>query len=132
MTMAPYVTDLTCIHCGMKFPGASLATGKGTWMTCTKCGPADGVLDIGYDLERVKATWGARPLESRPRNHWRYEELLPLGPTAVRHDWSVGYTPVIDSARLAKQLGIQQLLFKDEGRNPTASFKDRASSVGVA
>lgn len=101
-------------------------------MTCPKCGPADGVLDVGYDLDRVKAAWHDRPLAQRARNHWRYEELLPLKPAAVRHDWSVGYTPVIDSPRLAKQLGVRQLLFKDEGRNPTASFKDRASSVGVA
>ena len=50
----------------------------------------------------------------------------------MRHDWPVGYTPIIDSERLARQLGVRQLLFKDEGRNPTASFKDRASSVGVA
>jgi threonine synthase len=130
--MASYVTDLTCIHCGTKYPGASLATGNGTWMTCPKCGPADGVLDIGYDLDRVKAAWKARPFSNRPQNHWRYEELLPLQPSAVRHDWPVGYTPIIDSERLARQLGVTQLLFKDEGRNPTASFKDRASSVGVA
>ena len=130
--MASYVTDLTCIHCGATYPGANLATAEGTWMTCPKCGPADGVLDVGYDLDRVKAAWQSRPLDGRPRNHWRYEELLPLEPSAVRHDWSVGYTPIIDSERLARQLGVRQLLFKDEGRNPTASFKDRASSVGVA
>jgi threonine synthase len=132
MAMASYVTDLTCIHCGTKYPGAGLATATGTWMTCPKCGPADGVLDIGYDLDRVKAAWDAHPLANRIRNHWRYEELLPLQPSAVRQDWPVGYTPVIDSERLARQLGVKQLLFKDEGRNPTASFKDRASSVGVA
>jgi threonine synthase len=101
-------------------------------MTCPKCGPDDGVLDVGYDLDKVKATWKARPLSERTRNHWRYEELLPLQPGAVRHDWPVGYTPIIDSERLARQLGVRQLLFKDEGRNPTASFKDRASSLGVA
>src|SRR3954465_1659371 len=130
--MDNYVTELTCIRCGTAYPGNSLKTADGVWMTCPKCGPADGILDVGYDLERVRAAWKAEPLRDRPRNHWRYSELLPLEPRAVRYDWPVGYTPVIDSARLAKQLGIQQLLFKDEGRNPTASFKDRASSVGVA
>ena len=132
MATASFITDLTCVLCGATYPGASLATGEGIWMTCPKCGPADGVLDIGYDLDRVKAAWHGRPLAQRPRNHWRYEELLPLQPSAIRHDWSVGYTPIIDSTRLARQLGVRQLLFKDEGRNPTASFKDRASSVGVA
>jgi threonine synthase len=130
--MGDFITDLTCVHCGATYPGANLATAEGTWTTCPKCGPADGILDVGYDLDRVKAAWQARPLNERPRNHWRYEELLPLKPTAVKHDWSVGYTPIIDSDRLARQLGLRQLLFKDEGRNPTASFKDRASSVGVA
>jgi threonine synthase len=132
MAMASYVIDLTCIYCGTKYPGANLVTAEGTWMTCPRCGPADGVLDVGYDLDHVKAAWKARPLNERPRNQWRYEELLPLQPSGVRHDWPVGYTPNIDSERLARQLGIKQLLFKDEGRNPTASFKDRASSVGVA
>ena len=130
--MASCVTDLTCIYCGAIYPGANLATGEGTWMTCPKCGPADGVLDIAYDLDRVKSAWQSRPLAERAQNHWRYEELLPLEPSAVRHDWQVGWTPIIDSTRLAQQLGVRQLLFKDEGRNPTASFKDRASSVGVA
>ena len=132
MTTASYVTELTCVHCGATYPGANLATAEGVWMTCPKCGPADGILDVGYDLNRVKAAWQARPVDERPRNHWRYEELLPLKPNAIQRNWSVGYTPIIDSTRLAHQLGIKQLLFKDEGRNPTASFKDRASSVGVA
>ena len=73
-----------------------------------------------------------KPLAGRPLNHWRYAELLPLQPAAVRHDWPDGWTPVLDAERLAKHLGLRQILLKDEGRNPTASFKDRASSVGVA
>jgi threonine synthase len=101
-------------------------------MVCPHCGPADGILDIGYDLDRVRAGWSAKPLAGRALNHWRYEELLPLVPTAIKHEWQVGWTPVIDSPRLARHLGVRQLLLKDEGRNPTASFKDRASSVGVA
>ena len=130
--MASCVTELTCIHCGAAYPGSNLVAGKGTWMTCPKCGPADGVLDIGYDLDCVRDSWKRRPLAQRPLNHWRYSELLPLEPEAVRHEWSVGWTPIIDTSRLSSQLGLKQLLLKDDGRNPTASFKDRASSVGVA
>ena len=130
--MAGCVTELTCIYCGASYPGVNLATAEATWMVCPHCGPADGILDIGYDLDRVRAAWNTKPLASRPLNHWRYAELLPLEPTAIRHDWPVGWTPVLDSPRLARHLGIQQILLKDEGRNPTASFKDRASSVGVA
>jgi threonine synthase len=130
--MANCVTELTCITCGAKYPGTSLTKAQGTWMTCPKCGLIDGILDIEYDLDRVRNAWQKKPLAARPRNHWRYEELLPLEPAAIRDDWSVGWTPVIDVSRLAQHLGVRQVLLKDEGRNPTASFKDRASSVGVA
>jgi threonine synthase len=130
--MPNFVTDLTCVHCGATFPGVNLVTAEATWMTCPSCGPADGILDVGYDLDRVQAAWNEKPLSGRPRTHWRYAELLPLEPKSIRHDWPVGFTPLIDSPRVARHLGINQLFFKDEGRNPTASFKDRASSVGVA
>jgi threonine synthase len=100
-------------------------------MICPRCGP-DGILDIGYDLDRVHAAWQERPLIDRPRNHWRYAELLPLEADAVKYPWPVGWTPLIDAPRLAHHLGIRGIILKDEGRNPTASFKDRASSVGVA
>ena len=130
--MTNFITELTCIHCGATFPGDNLVTAEATWMTCPRCGPADGILDIGYNLDRVQAAWRAMPLGYRPKNHWRYAELLPLEPSAVRYDWTVGYSPLINSERLAWHLNVAQLLFKDEGRNPTASFKDRASSVGVA
>src|SRR5262245_31300997 len=129
--MNRFVTELTCIVCGSTFPGENLATAEATWMLCPRCGP-DGVLDIGYDLNRVRAAWQERPLADRPRNHWRYAELLPLEADAVRYEWPVGWTPIVDSPRLAQHIGIRQILLKDEGRNPTASFKDRASSVGVA
>jgi threonine synthase len=125
------VTDLTCIHCGAVYPGANLKDATDVWMTCPKCGPMDGILDIAYDLDRVRAAWRKNPLANRPRNQWRYEELLPLEPEAIHRDWMVGCTPVIDAPRLARQLGIQQILLKDDGRNPTGSFKDRSSSTGV-
>jgi threonine synthase len=126
-----FITELTCVLCGSTFPGANLATAEATWMVCPRCGP-DGILDIGFDLDRVHAAWQERPLIDRPRNHWRYAELLPLEADAVKYAWPVGWTPLIDAPRLARHLGIREIILKDEGRNPTASFKDRASSVGVA
>jgi threonine synthase len=126
------VTDLTCITCDSTFPGVNLRTAEATWMICPHCGPFDGILDIGYDLDRVRTAWREEPLANRPRNHWRYAELLPLETAAVHREWSVGMTPVIESQRLAQHLGLRQILLKDEGRNPTGSFKDRSSSVGVA
>ena len=129
--MANCVTNLTCIHCGATFPGANLKTAEATWMVCPRCGPMDGILDIGYDLDRVQAAWQKRPLQNRPRNQWRYEELLPLEPDSIHRDWSDGYTPIVETPRLAQQLGVRQIVLKDEGRNPTGSFKDRSSAVGV-
>jgi threonine synthase len=100
-------------------------------MTCPSCGPDDGILEIRFDLDRVRAAWRDEPLSSRPLNHWRYRELLPLDPTAIPQGWPVGWTPILELSRLARELGVGQLLVKDETRNPTASLKDRASSVGV-
>jgi threonine synthase len=92
----------------------------------------DGILDVSYDLDRVRSAWQEKPLVERPRNQWRYAELLPLEPGAVRYDWPVGFTPIVDSGRLAQHLGVRQIMLKDEGRNPTGSFKDRSSAVGVS
>jgi len=100
-------------------------------MVCDHCGPAEGILDYQYDLQAVRAAWDCEPLSARTLNHWRYRELLPLSAESIRDDWQVGWTPIINATRLADELGLKQLLFKDDGRNPTASFKDRASSVGV-
>src|SRR6187399_1260659 len=111
--MSSCVTNLTCIHCGTTYHGANIATAQSIWMTCPHCGPADGILDIGYDLGRVRAAWGASPLAERPLNHWRYAELLPLEPNAIRHEWPVGWTPVQNSTRLASHLGLKQILLKD-------------------
>ena len=126
------VTDLTCITCGSTFPGVNLRTAEATWMICPHCGPFDGILDIEYDFDRVRAAWREEPLANRPRNQWRYAELLPLEASAVHREWPVGMTPVIESHRLAEHLSLRQILLKDEGRNPTGSFKDRSSSIGVA
>jgi threonine synthase len=104
----------------------------GAEMTCTRCGPEDGILEIRFDLDRVGAAWRHQPLGERPHSHWRYRELLPLDPAGIPHDWPVGWTPIIALPKLAAELGVSRLLVKDEGRNPTGSLKDRASSVAVA
>lgn len=124
--MSRFITGLTCVACGRSF-GIDRP-----WVTCPDCGPDEGIVDIQFDLDAVRHAWHERPLHGRPLNHWRYRELLPLAESSIREDWQVGWTPVIDTHRLAGELGLKQLLFKDDGRNPTASFKDRASSVGVA
>jgi threonine synthase len=87
---------------------------------------------VVFDLRAARRTLHRRSLRTRPRDHWRYHELLPVPAAATRPPWPVGWTPVADAPRLAAWAGVRALALKDEGRNPTASFKDRASSVGVA
>lgn len=120
-----YVTQLVCVGCG-----ESYAPGRA--MTCPACGPDRGILDIEYDLDRVRQTLTRESLHARTRSHWRYRELLPLDDAFCPTDGYIGWTPLIDAPRLAKALGIRRLRLKDDGRNPSGSFKDRASSVGVA
>ena len=117
------VTDLVCLLCGRHVP-------DGNVQTCPVCG-AEGILDVRYDYDRVAKTLTRESLSSRSVNHWRYGELLPISPLAAKPPLAVGWTPVYEVPRLAKEVGAGRLFIKDEGRNPTASFKDRASSVAV-
>ena len=98
---------------------------------CPRCGP-EGVLDIEFDAARARPVLNRRTLKARPRDIWRYRELLPIPRDARLPPLQVGWTPITDAPRLAEWAGIGTLRLKDEGRNPTASFKDRASAVGVA
>jgi threonine synthase len=89
---------------------------------------------VQFDLARVRRSLTAAALAERPRSHWRYSELLPVPQLAASSAGAlatVGWTPLIDAPRLAVELRIGRLRLKDEGRNPSASFKDRASAVGV-
>lgn len=117
------VTGLVCTRCGARYR-------RGLDGPCPACGP-EGVLDVQFDLKRVRRTLHPRAMSSRPRDIWRYHELLPVPARARRPPLAVGWTPVVDAPRLAEWAGVKQLRLKDEGRNPTASFKDRASVVGV-
>lgn len=127
--MKSTLTRLTCVRCDHSIEVSEAVVQSEQWMTCPDCSSE---LDIQYDREAVKQAWAKRPLSERPLNHWRYEELLPLAADYIPHHWQVGWTPLINTPRLAKELGVRSLLFKDEGRNPSGSLKDRASSVGVA
>lgn len=117
--------SLKCIVCGREYEPRDR-------LTCDACGPADGVLDVAYDYDVAARTMTREALASRPLNHWRYRELLPVNPDAALPPLEVGWTPVYDGPRLARHIGVARMRIKDDGRNPTASFKDRASSVGVA
>lgn len=99
---------------------------------CDSCG---GNLNVILDYNQIKKT--VKPEDifmSAEKSLWRYLPLLPVNDpgfsgTALH---SAGFTPVYRSEKLARKVGVGNLWIKDEGRNPTASFKDRASSILIA
>jgi threonine synthase len=118
-----FVVGLWCLRCGRSYR-------RGLDGPCPGCGP-EGVLEVEYDMLAVRRRLGRRALSRRERTIWRYRELLPVPENARTPPLSVGFTPLVPSATLARWAGVSSLLLKDEGRNPTGSFKDRASAVGV-
>ena len=95
---------------------------------CANCGENIDVVPDFRDIDALQIR------SSDDRSIWRYAPLLPVdrpdGPVSALH--AVGWTPVYETRRLAEKAGLRKLYVKDEGRNPTASFKDRASAVVVA
>jgi threonine synthase len=122
LTTVQGVTNLHCIACGESVP-------YGNVFTCPRCGP-EGILDVQYEYDRLIPHLTSH-LDRRSFDHWRYRELLPISPSLPIPPLQVGWTPVYETPRLAREVGIAKLFLKDDGRNPTASFKDRASSIGV-
>ncbi|MEE6208677.1 threonine synthase [Salarchaeum sp. III] len=111
---------LRCVDCGELFD-AEEATHR-----CSEC---EGILDPEYDfdaLEVSRETFESRRFDSM----WRYEELLPFTrESAVSMD--EGATALVEAPKLAGELGVGRVLIKDEGRNPTGTFKDRGQTVAV-
>ncbi len=118
-TTAAFV-GLECIDCQASFDPTEVS-GR-----CEECG---GILDPTYDYDAVeldRETLAARPFDSM----WRYEELLPF-PRESAVTLDEGATPLVDCPTLAEELGVGRLLIKDEGRNPTGTFKDRGQTAAM-
>ncbi|MHB2016737.1 MAG: threonine synthase [Candidatus Xenobia bacterium] len=113
-----HVAFLRCIGCQKEW------NPDRTRYTCPEC---DSLLDVLYDYPKVSLDDLAT---SRDRSIWRYRALLPLDTWGL--PLTVGGTPLYPAPRLAERLGLKHVWVKDDGRNPTGSLKDRASSVCVA
>ena len=111
-----------CVKCGKEYEATANLT------NCS-CG---GILDIIYDYDYIKKNLTKETLKFRPNTMWRYRELLPVEETTPDTPLRVGWSPLYEEPRLAKQLGLKKLWVKDDGQNPTASLKDRASAMAVA
>ena len=95
------------------------------------CPACFGPLEVSYDHSAVRAAASRAAIEARPAGLWRYLEFLPVEAPPAR-GLAVGSTPLLAADRLGPALGIDTLWLKDDTRNPTLSFKDRAVAVAAA
>jgi threonine synthase len=119
-------TGYRCSVCGTSYEPDEVT------YTCPKDG---GNLDVLLDYDRINQLSSPEKIESSADHSiWRYLDLIPVDNPGHRGTplWAVGWTPIFDLEKKAAQFGLKKLWLKDDGRNPTASFKDRASAVVVA
>lgn len=117
------VKYLRCVRCGRTCEAAPDAT------VCA-CG---GVLDVVYDYEYIRAHASKEDIAAGDdRSMWRYRAFLPVEPDTPAPPLRVGWSPLYEEPRLAADLGLAKVWVKDDGQNPTASLKDRASAMAVA
>jgi threonine synthase len=115
------VLGLACRNCRRPEP-------LGPSYVCPAC---FGPLEVAYDADVVRAAASRAAIEARPAGLWRYLEFLPVDAPPVR-GLAVGSTPLVRADRLGPALGVERLWLKDDTRNPTLSFKDRAVAVAAA
>ena len=121
-----YLRILECTACGAQFEADTINT------VCAKCGK---VLFAHYDLAALKSALLPNDFAGRPWNLWRYHELLPVRKPSNVVTLGEGMTPLLPvSQRVARRLGLQagRLSIKEEGKNPTGSFKARGMAVAIS
>ncbi len=120
--MQSALTHLECPRCGARQTAQQPAN------LCA-CGSP---LFARYDLDAVRSEVRRQDLTHRAHDLWRYAELLPVSDPAARVRLGEGGTPLLPAARLGRALGLSDLWIKDEGTNPTGTFKARGAAVGVS
>jgi threonine synthase len=111
-----------CIDCHSRFdPHERL-------YICSKCG---GLLEIEFDLEELSDKLDRGRLKSEPPKVWKYRAFMPIFDDSKIVTLHEGGTPLQRCHRLEREIGVRELYVKNEGANPTGSFKDRGMTVGV-
>lgn len=113
-------SNLTCARCGQRFEA-------GRVLHLCSCG---GPLLVHYDLGSVRREWHKNQLQGAVSSMWRYAPVLPADASeaVTRQE---GWTPLIHAEVLGREMGANNLWIKDEGLNPTGSFKARGLSCAV-
>ncbi len=126
------------------FSDTDAGIGGATHLECTRTGahldsevlqglsPAGAPLFARYDLEAIRTRLTPDRLRGRRADLWRYAELLPVRDPSAVVALGEGWTPLLDAPALAADLGVRRVLVKDEGQNPTASFKARGMALAVS
>jgi threonine synthase len=120
-----HVLSLKCLICGKEYRPDEVD------YVCPDHGN-EGILDVQYDYDLIGRRLSQGDLlHDTNYTMWRYKPLLPVEPDSPVPPLTVGWTPLLRANRLATELDLRRLWIKDDGRQPTASFKDRASAVAV-
>jgi threonine synthase len=117
------LTHLECTYCDQRYDADQLQT------VCTSCGK---VLYARYDLAKARLTLTRESLGRRRWDMWRYQEVMPVRDPAHIISLGEGMTPLVPARRAGEALGLPRLLLKDEGKNPTGSFKARGLGCAVS
>jgi threonine synthase len=117
-----YLSHLECTGCGEQYSCRELHT------VCPRCGK---VLYPRYDLERARAELRREDIAARPPTMWRYRELMPVEDPRRIVTLGEGMTPLLPLPAVGGRLGLAHVYVKDEGTNPTGSFKARGLSAAV-
>src|SRR5437870_7223270 len=117
-----FVSHVECTICGARHDAKRPLT------VCEQCGQ---MLAVRYDLERVKAGVTKDALRRRAPGMYRFRELTPVDDSEERVTLGEGGTPLLELPRLAAHLGVRRLWAKDEGQNPTGSFKARGLGMAI-
>src|SRR5689334_10437157 len=115
-----FVTTLECPKCGGREDAARVAN------VCTRCGSP---LLVRYDLQAIGRAVDRDAFATRPATMWRYLELLPVDDPEAIVTLGEGLTPLLRLRRAGT--GFRELWVKDEGLNPTGTFKARGAAAGV-
>lgn len=118
-----HVTSLECTECGKTYDPDQVI------YTCPEEPGVSGILEVKYDYDVIEERFDAE-LDGNINSQWKYEAFLPVDDNADIVTLNEGGTDLFDAPQLSENLGVD-ILIKDDGRNPTGCFKDRASSIAV-